>query len=113
MPIVQLSQAQQQTLSAPQDVGLPLSSPPSRIATHDAEPDAGVETGVWECTPGRWRRQIKNAEFCHFIQGRCRFIADSGEVFHIQAGDALYFPANSEGIWEVDETVRKTYCLLP
>ena len=31
----------------------------------------------------------------------------------IAAGDAVYMPANTTGVWEVFETVRKTWILLP
>ena len=74
--------------------------------------DGLMEIGVWECTPGRWRRQIVAQEFCHFIQGRCTFTPDNGETLHIEAGDALMLPANSTGIWDIQETVRKTYVLI-
>ena len=71
------------------------------------------DCGVWECTPGRWERQVKSAEFCHFVAGRCTFTpAGGGAVLTIEAGDALYFPANTRGVWDVAETVRKTYVLL-
>lgn len=75
----------------------------------EGEPD----TGIWECSPGRWRRQIKKAEFTYFIAGRCTFTADDGQKIEIAAGDALYWPANSMGIWDVHETVRKAFILLP
>ena len=68
---------------------------------------------AYESSPGKFRRQIKNAEFCHFIAGRCVFHADSGERLDIRAGDAVFFPANTTGTWEVIETARKTYILLP
>ena len=51
-------------------------------------------------------------EFCHFIQGRCTFTPDNGETLTIEAGDALMLPANSTGIWDIQETVRKTYVLI-
>lgn len=63
------------------------------------------------CTPGCWRRQIVQQEFCHFIQGRCTFTPDD-ETLTIEAGDALMLPANSTGIWDIQETVRKTYVLI-
>lgn len=69
--------------------------------------------GVWECSPGRWRRAVKNADFSHFVKGRCKFHPDQGDVLEISAGDAVYFPANTTGTWEVIETVRKTYFLMP
>ncbi|MBK5410983.1 cupin domain-containing protein [Pseudomonas sp. TH34] len=93
-------------------VALPLGTPVAVASTLSVERSDGVETGIWECTPGRWRRQIKAQEFCHFIQGRCTFTSDNGEMLHIEAGDALMLPANSTGIWDIQETVRKTYVLI-
>jgi uncharacterized cupin superfamily protein len=71
-----------------------------------------VETGVWEATPGRWRRQITQAELSHFIAGRCTFVPDGGDPLEIRAGDAVFFPPNTLGTWHVLETVRKTYVLF-
>ena len=69
----------------------------------------GTETGIWECTPGSWRRQVKESESCTFIKGHAIFHADSGETIDIRPGTAIFFPANTTGIWEVKETVRKVY----
>lgn len=93
-------------------VAVPLSEPVAVTSVTSVERDDGVETGVWECTPGRWRRQIVQQEFCHFIAGRCTFIPDQGEPIEIQAGDAILFPANTTGIWDIQETLRKTYVLI-
>jgi uncharacterized cupin superfamily protein len=68
--------------------------------------------GVWESTPGRWRRQVMEREFAHFISGRARFIPDNGEPFDICAGDAVWFPADTTGTWEISETLRKTYVIV-
>ncbi len=72
----------------------------------------GPDCGVWESSPGKWRRAVTSAEFCHFVSGRCRFHADTGEVLEIEAGDAVLFPPNTKGTWEVIETLRKNYVLL-
>lgn len=113
MSITHLPHCGTTPLSAPVPVAVPLGEPLAATRVHAVERPDGVEAGVWECSPGRWRRQIMQAEFCHFIQGRCRFIPDQGTAIDIAAGDALYFPANSSGVWEVLETVRKSYVLLP
>lgn len=68
--------------------------------------------GVWECTPGRWRRQVMEREFAHFLAGRARFIPDHGEPFDIYAGDAVWFPADTTGTWDITETVRKSYVII-
>ena len=93
-------------------VAAPLSEPVAVNSTISVERSDGVETGVWECTPGRWRRQIVQQEFCHFVAGRCTFTPDGGEPIEIRAGDALMMPANTLGIWDIQETVRKTYVLI-
>jgi uncharacterized cupin superfamily protein len=93
--------------------GEPLSEPPSltrgRLLHRDA--DGGNETGVWVCTPGRWRCVVERAEFCQFLAGRCVYTADSGERLEIGDGDAAFFPAGWSGTCEVLETVRKTYMI--
>jgi len=73
--------------------------------------DVVIESGVWECSPGVWRRQVTKAEFCHFIAGRCSFAHDDGTRIEIAAGDSVYFPANSRGTWDIKETVRKVYLI--
>jgi hypothetical protein len=92
----------------------PAGEPVSRLRGREMVSAHGgaVEAGVWECTPGKWRRQVKLAEFCQFLSGRCRFHADSGERLEIRGGDAVFFPENSTGVWEVIETVRKTYLIF-
>ncbi len=92
------------------EVKEPVGSPIARIWSSSFHEDP--EVGVWECSPGKWRRQVKSAEFCHFIAGRCIFHADGSEPIRISAGDAVLFPPNTTGTWEIFETVRKTYVLL-
>ena len=72
-------------------------------------PDASVETGTWESTPGQFRRAVMDAEFSHFIAGRATFVADDGQRVELAAGDAAYFPPFSHGTWIIHETLRKTY----
>ena len=88
----------------------PVGEPIARIRSRSDH--EGPDIGVWECSPGRWRRQVKSAEFSHFVSGRCVFHADSGERLEIAAGDAVIFPANTTGTWEIIETVRKIYVML-
>jgi uncharacterized cupin superfamily protein len=69
----------------------------------------GSEGGVWECTPGRFVREIMQAELTTFLSGSAIFHPEEGEPIEISAGDVLYFPENTRGTWEVRETVRKAY----
>jgi len=64
-------------------------------------------------TQGRWQRQIRQAEFCVFLEGRARFTpADGGATLEIGAGEAAYFLANSLGEWEILEDSRKVYLIF-
>ena len=91
-------------------VGVPLGQPVAQLKCSEAVslPDKQVEVGIWECSPGVWRRQVKQAELCHFVAGHCIFTPEGGEPLEIKAGDAVFFPPNSRGVWEVKETIRKT-----
>jgi uncharacterized cupin superfamily protein len=69
----------------------------------------GSEGGIWECTPGKFKREIMQAELTTFLEGHCIFHPENGDPVEINAGDVLYFPENSKGTWEIIETVRKAY----
>ncbi|MBG4734513.1 cupin domain-containing protein [Pseudomonas aeruginosa] len=99
-------------LGAASPGAVPLGEPGAQTRAYAVERTDQGETGIWECTPGRWRRQIVEQEFCHFLQGRCTFTPDGGETIRIEAGDALLLPENSLGVWDVQETVRKSYVII-
>ncbi len=98
-------------LGEPFKANEPIGTPIAMIRSKDFR--EGPDAGVWECTPGKWRRAIKSAEFARFVAGRCKFHPDGGETIEINAGDSVYFPANTSGTWEVIDTVRKTFFLVP
>ena len=69
----------------------------------------GSEGGIWECSPGKFVREIMQAELTTFLAGRAIFHPEHGDPIEITAGDVLFFPENTRGTWEVIETVRKAY----
>ncbi|MDR5774649.1 cupin domain-containing protein [Caballeronia sp. LP006] len=71
-----------------------------------------IDTGVFECTPGTYRRSVKEAEVMHFLAGSGRFTPDGEDTVHFTGGDTLFFAANTEGTWEVEETMRKVYVIF-
>ena len=52
-------------------------------------PDHIPESGIWLCTPGRWRISVPRDEFCHFVSGRAQYRADNGEIFEVTAGTCI------------------------
>jgi len=95
-------------------VKVPLSSPVSQLVGKKfIDEIPGIDSmGIWECSPGRWQRTIMQEEFAHFIVGSARFIPEEGEPIDIRAGDTIWFPANSTGVWEITEDVRKVYVII-
>ncbi|MGG4603643.1 cupin domain-containing protein [Paenalcaligenes sp. Me131] len=83
----------------------------STAQAHDViESDAMI--GVWESTPGRFERFLPNREFSYIVQGWCVFEPEGLDPVELHAGDAVLFPADCKGIWDIKENFKKTYCLF-
>ena len=95
-------------------VKMPLSAPVSQLTGRKyIDEIPGIDSmGIWECSPGRWQRTIMEEEFAHFLVGSARFVPEEGEPIDIYAGDTIWFPANSKGVWEITEDVRKVYVII-
>ncbi len=76
------------------------------------EGSEAIDTGIFECSAGTYRRSVKQAEVMHFLAGRGRFTPDGEDTIHFAGGDTLFFEANTEGLWEVEETMRKEYVIF-
>jgi uncharacterized protein len=109
--LAELAQSLPAFAPVPAPVGDPVSE--VRVASRQAEGGGNARAGLWECTPGRWIRQIRQAEFCHFLEGEATFTPDDGSPpVTLRAGDIAFFPANSTGEWDVRTFSRKTYIVL-
>jgi uncharacterized protein len=105
------------TISGLQEKGSPAqpkSEPACRFSGIDvALAGAGENScGIWECTPGRFMRQLAEAEVMHIVAGRGRFTPTHGATIKFRAGDTLFFPAHTTGEWEIGETVRKVFVVM-
>ena len=74
-------------------------------------PNNQPESGIWVCTPGRWRLAIPRDEFCHFVAGRLVYRSDDGEVIEVEAGTVVMFKGGWTGECTVIETMRNIYML--
>lgn len=115
MPITILKQSH--AIAGLQDEGpvaRPLSAPTATTwGLPVALEGAGANrSGVWECSPGRFERQLANAEVMHILSGSCSFTPSGGQTVEISAGDTLFFPSNTTGVWHIKETLRKVYVVM-
>lgn len=94
-------------------VGLPLSEPACQLrGAKMVLPIANQpEVGLWECSPGRFRRQVRSSETMHVISGEAIFTPDGGAPVALKAGNVYFFPAETVGAWEIQSTMRKVYVL--
>src|ERR1700742_3781259 len=92
----------------------PISKPAAALVGKKyIDESPGIDSmGIWECSPGRWQRTVMQEEFAHFVSGSARFIPTNGEAIEIRAGDTVWFAANTAGIWEIEEEVRKVYVII-
>ena len=73
------------------------------------EEKGGLYAGVWEGTPGKWRIEYDEWEFCHILAGVSVISEDGGEARTISAGDSFVIKPGFKGTWEVLKTTWKEY----
>ena len=61
------------------------------------ENEDGSEGGIWECTPGKFTREVMQAELTTFLKGHAVFHPENGDPIEIKAGDVLFFLRTAKG----------------
>jgi uncharacterized cupin superfamily protein len=75
------------------------------------ERDGGLYAGIWEATPGKWRIEYDEWEFCHILSGVSIVAEEGGEARTVKAGDSFVLRPGFKGSWEVLETTAKEYVI--
>ncbi len=68
--------------------------------------DGIAQTGIWDCTAGKFHWNYHLDETIHVLEGGM-IITFRGVTKEVRAGDMIFFPAGSRAIWEVPNYVRK------
>ncbi|MBL8576282.1 MAG: cupin domain-containing protein [Mesorhizobium sp.] len=96
---------------APAEDRLISGEPKFRTWNLDEAP-GGIYAGVWEATPGKWRIEYDEWEFCHILAGVSVISEDGGGGARtVTAGDSFVLKPGFKGTWEVLETTRKEYVI--
>jgi uncharacterized cupin superfamily protein len=75
--------------------------------------DGKMETGIWECTPGRFTAdRSDNAEICHILSGRVTLHNADGTSQEIGVGEMFALPLGWRGEWTIHEQTRKIYTMI-
>ena len=75
------------------------------------EAEGGLYAGLWQSTPGKWRVEYDEWEFCHILSGVSILTEDGGEARTLKQGDSFVIRPGFRGTWEVIETTRKEYVI--
>jgi uncharacterized protein len=116
MPITIIPQSAQSTdLKLDGPSARSLSDPPVSIQSLKVALEGAGENrcGLWEASVGRFERHLPGAEIMHILTGECTFTPTGGTPQHIRAGDSLFFPANTNGVWDITSPLRKLYVVIP
>lgn len=110
--VIRLAAGQKFTDSTPvaQPIGDVIAM--TRVTSDQALSNPKVALGIWECTPGIWRRQVMQAEYSYIIDGKGVFTPDQGDAIEFEGGDAIYFAPGTTGVWDIEETVTKHYFIV-
>jgi uncharacterized cupin superfamily protein len=93
----------------PLDPAQVLDGDPRPASSVLEEAPGGGESGVWRCTPGRFR-DVEVDETFVVIEGRATIEFEGGRV-HVGPGDVCVLSAGTETVWTVHETLLKGYVL--
>lgn len=84
-----------------------------QFTTWNVEDRDGLYCGIWESTPGKWRIDYDEWEYCRILSGRSIITDDAtGQAHRLTAGDSFILRPGFTGSWEVIETTRKDYVIL-
>ena len=81
------------------------------FSTWNLEDRDGLYCGLWQSTPGKWRIQYDEWEFCHILKGISVLHQDGKDPQTIKAGDSFILRPGYKGTWEVIETTLKEYVI--
>lgn len=88
-----------------------LSGNPTFRTWNVEEAEGSLYAGIWEATPGKWRIQYDEWEFCHILSGVSVITQQGGTPVTLCAGDSFILRPGFRGTWEVVETTRKEYVI--
>ncbi len=77
----------------------------------DEADDGKMFSGIWESSPGKWRVEYDEWEFCSIVTGVSVLEGEDGRRTMLRPGDSIVIRPGFRGTWEVVETTRKLYVI--
>jgi uncharacterized cupin superfamily protein len=94
--------------------GVTISGAPEHTAwVHFKGAGDAVRAGIWESTAGVFHGpQTDQIEYCHILEGSATIRLDSGEEFHVKAGDGFVMDNGLKPVWTVSDRVKKQWVIV-
>lgn len=74
-------------------------SPEFRTWNLEENAEGTLFAGIWESTPGKWRIEYDEWEFCHILSGRSIVSEEGGGSREVGAGDSFVIRPGFKGSW--------------
>lgn len=81
------------------------------FTTWNLEESDGLYCGIWRSTPGTWRVQYDEWEYCRILSGLSILTQDGQPPVTLRAGDSFILRPGFRGTWQVVETTTKDYVI--
>lgn len=81
------------------------------FTTWNLEEADGLYCGIWRSTPGTWRVQYDEWEYCRILSGLSILTQDGQPPVTLRAGDSFILRPGFRGTWQVVETTTKDYVI--
>ena len=81
------------------------------FSTWNVEERDGLYCGIWRSTPGKWKIQYDEWEYCRILEGHSVITEDGGAPHHVKAGESFILRPGFRGTWEVLATTTKEYVI--
>lgn len=86
--------------------------PTTKLQNYYTDPTGQFFSGIWESSPGKWRVDYGEEEFCAILAGKAILTDADGEAQAFTVGDAFIIPKGFKGTWETIEPLRKWYVIF-
>ena len=85
-----------------------------QVALLELDTSGNGRAGVWQCDPGGWPIPSRtDSELSYILEGAVDVTDDAtGEVYRLEAGDAIFMPVGWSGRWDVLHHVRKVFAIF-
>lgn len=87
-------------------------SPTTKLQNYYTDGSGQFFSGIWESTPGKWRVNYAEEEFCAILEGRVVLTNSENIAETFVKGDAFIIPKGFTGTWETIEAVKKWYVIF-